>query len=252
VKTSITYNNFEYAYSQTLPEYGEGWGDYSEILRKKMQEVSNLIEHCNMVADLVKPGGDIISDMSGEAAAKLHMAIGISGECGELADAINYASITKTKVDEENVIEEIGDILFYVEGALYELDMSSFYFEGTEVVATYEDLYAESGCKYYKAHKDGLTQSNPMCIFDIMSVKAGDFLDLVKKHAIYAKELDERKYTETLCGVRYFLGIFCAYCGYSIDKCREANMMKLLKGDKARYKDGKYSNEAAQNRADKK
>lgn len=215
--------------------------------------MSNIIEYCNMVADLVKPGGDIISDMSGEAAAKLHMAIGISGECAEIADAISYAALHSKPVDEENIIEEIGDILFYIEGALYEIGESSIFFEGDSAISqrTYKEVYAKSGCKYYKAHKEGLTKSNPSCIFDIILIKAGDFLDLVKKHAIYAKDLDEKKYAETLCGVRYFLGVFCAYCGYSLDKCREANMMKLLKGDKARYKDGKYSNKAAQIRADK-
>lgn len=199
-----------------------------------------------MVADLVKPGGDIVADITDGAAAKLHMAVGISGECAELADAINYASLTNTKIDEENVMEEIGDLLFFIEGAFYEIGRSSLHLEENAA-----RVYSESECKYYKAHKDGFTKSNPMCIFDIMIVKAGDFLDLVKKHAIYGKELDEQKYLQELCGVRYSLGVFCAYCGYSIDKCREKNILKLVKGDKARYKEGKYSNKAAQERADK-
>lgn len=44
------------------------------------------------------------------------MAIGVSGEAGELLDAIKKVVIYNKPIDRENVVEELGDIEFYLEG----------------------------------------------------------------------------------------------------------------------------------------
>jgi NTP pyrophosphatase (non-canonical NTP hydrolase) len=44
------------------------------------------------------------------------MIMGVSGESGELLDAIKKAVIYNKPLDIENVIEELGDIEFYLEG----------------------------------------------------------------------------------------------------------------------------------------
>ncbi len=44
------------------------------------------------------------------------MAIGISGEAGELLDAIKKQVIYRKPLDRENVLEELGDLEFYMEG----------------------------------------------------------------------------------------------------------------------------------------
>lgn len=69
-----------------------------------------------MVAALVKPGEKIIEDLTPESAHNLHMAVGVSGEAGELLDAVKRQAIYKKPIDRENVIEEMGDIEFYLEG----------------------------------------------------------------------------------------------------------------------------------------
>ncbi len=46
------------------------------------------IVYSEMVAALAKPGEKIASELTGEDAHLIHMAIGISGESGELLDAI--------------------------------------------------------------------------------------------------------------------------------------------------------------------
>lgn len=69
-----------------------------------------------MVSALVKPGADIVSSMTPEKAHVLHMAIGIAGEAGELLDAIKKAVVYNKDLDLENVIEELGDLEFYLEG----------------------------------------------------------------------------------------------------------------------------------------
>lgn len=74
------------------------------------------IKHNEMVAALAKPGADIVATLSPENAHTLHMAVGVSGEAGELLDAIKKATIYNKPMDRENVIEELGDLEFYMEG----------------------------------------------------------------------------------------------------------------------------------------
>lgn len=61
-----------------------------------------------------KNGQDIINDLTPEKADLLHMAVGVSGEAGELLDAVKKAVIYNKEMDLENVIEELGDLEFYM------------------------------------------------------------------------------------------------------------------------------------------
>ncbi len=45
-----------------------------------------------------------------------HMATGVAGEAGELLDAVKKAAVYDQEIDVQNVIEELGDIEFYMEG----------------------------------------------------------------------------------------------------------------------------------------
>jgi len=73
-------------------------------------------EHIEMVRALVKSGDAILSEITPEQTHNLHMAVGISGESGELLDAIKKYAIYQKLMDRENVIEELGDLEFYMEG----------------------------------------------------------------------------------------------------------------------------------------
>lgn len=46
----------------------------------------------------------------------LHMAVGISGEAGELLDAIKKIWVYNKEPDWQNIAEELGDLLFYIQG----------------------------------------------------------------------------------------------------------------------------------------
>lgn len=74
------------------------------------------ITHPELVTALAKPGADIVATLTPEDAHALHMAVGISGESGELLDAIKKAAIYRKPIDRANVIEELGDLEFYMEG----------------------------------------------------------------------------------------------------------------------------------------
>jgi len=79
--------------------------------------------YSNMVKSLAKNGQDIVIDMTPKKAHLLHMAVGISGEAGELLDAVKKHVIYGKDLDLENVIEELGDLEFYMQGLRDELSL---------------------------------------------------------------------------------------------------------------------------------
>ena len=76
----------------------------------------NEAAYSQMVDSLAKPGEQILAEMTRSQAHNLHMAVGISGEAGELLDAVKKSTIYQKELDIENVIEELGDLEFYMEG----------------------------------------------------------------------------------------------------------------------------------------
>jgi NTP pyrophosphatase (non-canonical NTP hydrolase) len=81
------------------------------------------MDHDELVMKLCKPGYKIKSELSADDCHLIHMVMGISGEAGELLDAIKKHVIYQKPLDRENVIEEVGDILFYISGLLQALDI---------------------------------------------------------------------------------------------------------------------------------
>lgn len=63
-----------------------------------------------------KSGLDIVAEMTPESAHLVHMALGVAGEAGELVDAIKKHAIYGKELDIFNVIEELGDIEWYMQG----------------------------------------------------------------------------------------------------------------------------------------
>ena len=74
------------------------------------------ITHPELVSALAKPGADILAKLTPEDCHLWHMATGIAGETGELVDAVKNPVIYRKPINRENVIEELGDLEFYMEG----------------------------------------------------------------------------------------------------------------------------------------
>lgn len=74
-----------------------------------------MITHPELVQALMKPGADILASLTPEKADLWHAASCIPGEGGELFDAIKRHVIYGKELDVENVIEELGDLEFYIE-----------------------------------------------------------------------------------------------------------------------------------------
>lgn len=82
------------------------------------------VNYADMVTALKKSGDVIIDEITKEQADRLHMAVGISGEAGELLDAVKKNVIYQKPIDIENIIEELGDLEFYMEGLRQNLNIS--------------------------------------------------------------------------------------------------------------------------------
>jgi len=74
------------------------------------------ITHPELVEALAKPGEDILASLTPEKCHQWHMASCIPGEAGELFDAVKKHVIYGKPIDRANVVEELGDLEFYMEG----------------------------------------------------------------------------------------------------------------------------------------
>jgi len=77
--------------------------------------MENRIEYKQFVHSLVKPGTAIVASLTPAKADMWHAVTGIVGEAGELLDSIKKTVVYNKEVDRENIVEELGDIEFYME-----------------------------------------------------------------------------------------------------------------------------------------
>lgn len=75
----------------------------------------------------------------------LHACVGIAGESGELLDAVKKTWIYGKQLDRENVLEECGDLLFYIQAML------------TECGFTIDDAIRHNIEKLKRRYPDGYT-----------------------------------------------------------------------------------------------
>lgn len=100
--------------------------DQPRLTIEKMNELTKPIQskadapievsYETFVASRCKEGATIAKEMDGASAHLVHMAMGISGEAGELLDAIKKHAIYQKPLDVANVKEELGDLMFYMTG----------------------------------------------------------------------------------------------------------------------------------------
>lgn len=183
--------------------------------------------HRCMVAGLVKSGADIVAQMEPSTAHLLHMAVGIVGEVAELASPIYQINIDVGK-ERENLIEEFGDLEFYVEGFRAEI----------EAPITQVEISPE-------ASDD--TPEEAKATFIRLVIEAGNLLDAVKKVAIYNKPMDRDLLEHRWSMVALELRRLEKHLRVPHRAALEANYAKLGK----RYENHVYSDQQAQDRADK-
>jgi MazG nucleotide pyrophosphohydrolase domain. len=71
--------------------------------------------HGRMVGEIKKPGVHVLDNLTPERVDLWHAVTGVVTEAGELMDAVKKLVIYNKPLDLENVVEELGDLEFYLE-----------------------------------------------------------------------------------------------------------------------------------------
>ena len=111
-------------------------------------------EFSEMVSLLAKDGDDIVCSLDGDDAHMLHMALGLAGEVGELIDGLKKGLIYGAPIDLDNVIEEMGDIEFYMEGLRLSMDIN----RDECLAANINKLATGENARYSEGYSDDAAQ----------------------------------------------------------------------------------------------
>lgn len=165
-----------------------------------------------MVSNLKKPGEDILAQWDAKKASASHMVVGFTDELFELWQALHNE-------DSENILEEAGDLLFYIKGLEQDLGL-----EPIDFTVPFEI-------------KEGTPVFDPFIAV----------ITPIKRHLYYNKPLDNAELQEALTVMASFAVDSAQREGSDLNSILEANYQKLAE---ARYKNG-YSDKAAEERVDK-
>lgn len=181
------------------------------------------IDFSEMVQGLFKSGEKMKAELSARDLEAMHVIIGLSGEAAELL--IPHIGDIFAK-ERENILEELGDIEFYLEKlrSLYNLNKDQ---DGFSIPVSYKHG-AKDAC-------------------DRIIVIVGNITDIVKKEVIYRKKINTQNLIEQLISLEMLLNVVRLTHSFTKEEVIQGNIDKLGK----RYKGLKYSDQAAQDRADK-
>lgn len=186
------------------------------------------ITHPQLVAALVKPPHDIIVSLTAFTIDLWHGATGVSGEAGELLEAILFPPADG--IDRVNLREELGDLYFYIEQIVQRAGIA-IDFESADEIARNAVISSDTAVTHAAS----------------IAVHGSQVLDTIKKAAIYNKGLDTELLTNQLNALVASMLTIGYQFGLARDECLNSNILKLSK----RYESLSYSDSAAQARADK-
>jgi hypothetical protein len=179
-------------------------------------------DYLSMVNRLKKPGEEI--KLTPNQASLWHMATLLAEESSEVVDAINEGSI-------DSIMKKFGDMEFAIAGLMLDI-----------LPEDINDYVSPMPSTPYAVH--GMPSHIPD-LAEVMFVSAGRVLSIVKKHAVYGKELEKGRIIEELEVIMgALLGLYIQH-KLTQEQIRELNQKKLS----IRYPSG-YSDEAARNRAE--
>lgn len=116
------------------------------------------MNHKELVTKLKKSGTELLEEALPKRLDANHMLIGLMGEVGELADAIKKWTIYNQSPNRDNIIEEMGDIEFYLEGLRQnlELDREAILHSNIQkLTVRYGDKFSNEAAKERKDKNEG-------------------------------------------------------------------------------------------------
>lgn len=212
----------------------------------------------SFVAILSKPGADILASLTPAKCELWHGATGVSTEAGELLEGVQtYLIFDENRFDDEaypdaaaaeeaimlNIVEELGDTLFYTMMIRNNLMASD------DITP---DTYAYLDTRF---QTNEIPQVDPEIVFNDailyyavdLVISANILLDLVKKVVIYNKGVEIAAIAKALTDVEELVVHLSDVIDVPIAEIEEAVRAKLA----VRYESLTYSDNAANARADK-
>lgn len=222
------------------------------------------IEHSEMVRVLSKPGQEIIDSMTPDSAHMLHMAVGISGEVGELVELMALGALARRLPNPDKVTEELGDLEYFTEGfrqvtgitfgecktVIEEIPITT-----RVLLSVAHDVRFLSDIDYDLTPLDASGDSQGdlamvnlfNAVIGDLTFQAGLLLDVAKRVTMYNKPLERDRAVRALSMVMFYMSVVGAALDITSEDAKAANIEKLSK----RYRGLKYSDAAAHARADK-
>ncbi len=186
-----------------------------------------LVDYEQMVRNLFKRT-DYHNSLCGgqDGASLMHAAIGVCGEAYELTQATHL----------ENIVEELGDLVFYSAAMAQVL--------GDSGLGDVAGAVAETAVSYARSSSKPLQE----VLNDILFM-GHNLLDSAKRVWIYGNDMADHQddLGDNLGGLLGAMAVYVTRLDLDMDSVREQNQIKLGK----RYPGGVYSNAAATARADK-
>lgn len=177
------------------------------------------MNYAEMVSRLKKSGEDIIAGWTPLHASRAHMLTGIYDEYLEVTEA--FILLEGVKVDLDNTVElakELGDLMFYLVGLA-------------------QDYHIEDKVMAYP-----LPEPSHDALQSVLMITT-----MVKRHLYYNKPLDTLELAVALRKLIANITELAGGIGRSLEDILDLNQEKLLGG---RYKEGKFSDEQANDRED--
>jgi hypothetical protein len=204
------------SYLQCLDQRIESWRADKDRT-KPVSEKAEDLDYDTFVSRLIKPGADILISLTPDKCNLWHLTSCLAPEVGELVQGLMH-------LDKKNAIEEAGDIEFYLSGVNSAVSPDE----------QFPPIVSERGAL--------------MSPQEHLLAALGDVFDEVKKHVIYEKDLDVSALKSAIADSESALIRHYQNWGVTRDEVKEANKNKLSK----RYQTLYFTNEQAQDRADKK
>jgi len=117
---------------------------------------------------------NLVKEMGGRDNNLAHMVLGIAGEAGEIVDAIKKKVIYDKPLDIDNIIEELGDLEFYMAGMRQLLGVSR------------KEVLAANVAKLGKRYADGYSDAAAIARADKRQEQAAEATD------VYARTLKQQ------------------------------------------------------------
>jgi NTP pyrophosphatase (non-canonical NTP hydrolase) len=95
-------------------------------MKNESQQFSSNLDdkYSKFVKSRTKSSSEIVTLFNASKAGLIHAVMGICGEAGELLDSIKKTTIYNKELDIDNIVEELGDLEFYMEMLRQEIDLT--------------------------------------------------------------------------------------------------------------------------------